>query len=65
MVSAHSCGEISDIGTVGLGGGAGRVLIAQAVAVLPISARYLLLAADVESGKPGSPYLLRYDRTEV
>ena len=65
MVSAHSCGEISDIGTVGLGGGAGRVLIAQAVVVLQIGVRYLLLAAGVESGAPGSPYLLRNDRTEV
>ena len=65
MVSAHSCREISDIGTVGLGGGAGRVLIAQAVVVLQIGVRYLLLADGVESGAPGSPYLLRNDRTEV
>ena len=50
---------------MGLRGGAGRVLIAQAVVVLQIGVRYLLLAAGVESGAPGSPYLLRNDRTEV
>ena len=60
-----SRGDIRHLGTMGLRGGAGRVLIAQAVVVLQIRVRYLLLAAGVESGAPGSPYLLRNDRTEV
>ena len=60
-----SRGDIRHLGTMGMGGGAGRVLIAQAVVVLQIGVRYLLLAAGVESGARGSPYLLRNDRTEV
>ena len=48
-----SRGDIRHLGTMGLRGGAGRVLIAQAVVVLQIGVRCLLLAAGVESGAPG------------